>query len=225
MKIKIQGTTEIRDIEMINYSSGRDCLDDVIASCGESYEWDTEAEAYVMPLDAADWWTEYATGHAATEAEIDELWGIIDGLTTEQQQEILPDIGRSSAWRPDVAAYVYQDFPEDLSDERELAEQRVAELRSAIEYAQQDPDLYAVKAREGWAHPAALLTVTSGRYQGWVILPAGQVCDVGDVLSEEDLDSDPGVIRYVACRVIEPGDGRETDYYPPDDKMGHAIRF
>ena len=219
MKIKIQGTTEIRDIKVIDYSSGQDYLGDVVASCGESYKWDTEAEAYVMPLYAADWWTEYADGHAATEAEIDELWGIIDGLTTEQQQEILPDIGRSSAWRPDVAAYVYQDFPEDLSDERELAEQRVAELRSAIEYAQQEPDLYAVKAMEGWAHPAAaLLTVTSGRYQGWVILLADQVC-------EEDLDSDPGVIRYVACRVIEPGDGRETDYYPPDDKMGHAIRF
>ena len=93
MKIKIESTNEIREIEIIDYNSERDCLDDVIANCGESYEWDTEAEAYIMPLDAADWWTEYANGHAATEAEIDELWDTVKAMSDEQQQEVLASNG------------------------------------------------------------------------------------------------------------------------------------
>lgn len=221
MKIKIESTNEIREIEIVDYNSERDCLDDVIANCGESYEWDDEVGGYIMPLDAADWWTEYADGHAETEAEINRLWEIIDGLTTEQQQEVLPN-QQSEVWRADVANYVYQDHHDDLSDERTLAEARIRELETAITYSQQDSDLWAVKPREGWEHPEALYTVTSGRYTGWVIVP---VAGVTPGATGDDLEADPGVIRYVTCRTIDPSHGRGTDYYPPEDSHGYAIRF
>ena len=131
MKIKIQETGEIREIEIIDRHTGKDCIDDVMGLCGESYDTDSDYNA-VMPLEIADWWTEYADGRAATATEIDELYEVIDAMPEEAQREILGKFKGSclSIW--DVEEYVYDENRDDLDSQRSIAEIRIQEFRDAI---------------------------------------------------------------------------------------------
>ena len=76
---------------------------------------------------------------------------------------------------------------------------------------------YAVLANENWENGHILTTVENfPPYNGYLIV---------DGITEDELENDDDVTEYVEVEVIDPGKGQETDYYPPEDKHGYAIRF
>lgn len=77
LKVQITGTKEIRELSMIDPSTGADYVQDFIgnydALADGQFIWDEEAGAYQAEQDTFDWWSEVISAQNALAERIAEL--------------------------------------------------------------------------------------------------------------------------------------------------------